>query len=172
VLPEHIDLPTATLQEYGLLQRKLTGYYVAMFKGEVKPQELFKAISYEIVEGLEGEEQRDALMAVEALTSIKGNPASVLKQIKTFTVPDMRHKVVVSPIREVRNWEFDWVFMPFSSTDVYPYTGYKVLKPNMSHEKKVVYMALTRAKKGIEVSSTGTISDILKKVEARVQQHN
>lgn len=160
-LPEHVDLPSATLQEYGLLQRKLTGYYVAMFKGEIKPQELFKAIAYEIVTTLEGEEQRDALMAVEALMDIKGNPAAVLKQIKKFDTPDMRNKVVVSPIREVRNWEFDWVFMPFSSKDVYPYSGYKILKKNLAHESRVVYMALTRAKKGIEVSATGEISSLL-----------
>jgi superfamily I DNA/RNA helicase len=170
MLPEHVDLPLATLQEYGALQRKLTGYYVAMFKGEIKPQELFKAIAYEIIVKLEGEEQRDALMAVEALMGIKGNPAAVLKHIKNFETPDMRHNVVVSPIREVRNWEFDWVFMPFSGTGVYPYAGYKVIKQNIDHEKKVVYMALTRAKKAIEISSTGELSDILKKVEARVQQ--
>lgn len=171
VLPDHIDLPSSTMQEYGALQRKLTGYYIAMFKGEVNPQDLFKAIAFEVIEGLPDEDKRDALMAVESLVRIKGNPAAIIKEIRNFQTPNMRHPLLVSPIREVRNLEFDWVFMPFSSKGVYPYGGYRVLKVDMDHEKRLIYMALTRAKKGIEVSATGDISDILKQLATAVQQH-
>ncbi len=160
-LPEHIDLPNTTLQEYGALQRKLTGYYAVMKNGEVDPQSLFKAIAYEIISLLDGEDKRDALMAVETIITIKGNPASVIDKIKQFKVPNINQNIVVSPVREVRNWEFDWVFMPFASNQVYPYAGYKVLKPSIDSEKKLVYMALTRAKNGIEVSATGKISKII-----------
>ena len=163
-LPEGVDLPNVTLKEYGALQRTLVGYYKLMTTGAVPPQEVFKGASYDLLSGMSAEDRRSALLALEELLSLEGDLSQILPKINDRRAFEIDATIVVAPAREVRNLEFDHVIMPVMTDQIFPYAGYKLMGIDMSHERRLFYMAASRAKKGLYISSVGPISPLAKEV--------
>lgn len=169
-LPSGIDLPASTLQEYSILQRRLVGYYQVMQERILSPREVFKASAHDLLQQMSSDDRRDGLMAVEKLCNLKGQLKELLPKIRERKPLDMKQTVFVSPIREIRNQEFDFVFMPMSNSNVYPFTGMKTLGMDEDHEKRMFYLAVTRAKRGIVFTHSGQKSKYVDNIAAALQQ--
>ncbi len=161
LLPDGIDLPNSTLQEYAPLQRKLVGLYTAMVNKETNPRKVFKAGAHDLLDRLSNEDKRDALFALEILTSLKGNLKEALPALKKDRVPNVNARIIIAPAREVRNMEFDILFLPLCNSDNWPYDGYKTLPADEGTERRLLYLALSRAKGDVAISYHKDITPFL-----------
>lgn len=157
-LPAGVDLPNATLQEYSILQRRLVGYYQMIKERQASPRDVFKAAAHDLLQNMRPDDRRDALMAIEKLVNLQGALKALLPTLRVRQQPDMASSIVVAPIRECRNHQFDVVFLPMCNTGVYPYTGMRVLGADEDHERRLFYLAVTRALKGVVFSHSGALS--------------
>lgn len=157
-IPKDIKLPQGALVEYTAIQRQLVGYYALLRSGAVTPQSIFKAASLDMITIMNQEDKKNALIAVDALISLKGSLKEVLPQIREGSEPNIHDRIVVGPVRDMRNLEFDIVFLPFVTNATYPYSGYKILPADESHDRHLFYMAMTRGSKALHVSWSGTES--------------
>jgi superfamily I DNA/RNA helicase len=74
-------------------------------------------------------------------------------------------QVLVAPTREVRNMEFDCVFLPFATKNIYPYP-YKVMGTKHAGDRRKFYLAMTRAKSTLIISYNDKPSPYVKDIEA------
>ena len=157
------DLPGATLRDLGLLRQKLLNY--ARMMKPLGPKTVFKAMVLHMVENMRPENQQDALLALDELLSTKGNLNQVIAQLLEHRQPDPTARVVVTPVRESRNMEFTHVFVPFVTNTNYPYK-YRVLPRQPQPERRLLFMAATRASQALTLSHCGgKPSEFLKQLE-------
>jgi DNA helicase-2/ATP-dependent DNA helicase PcrA len=157
-LPKDISLPQGALAEYTAIQRQLVGYYTLIRSGAASPQDIFKAASFDMVENMNKEDRLNALVAVDTLVNLKGSLREVLPQIREGREPNVHDQVIVGPVRDMRNLEFDVVYIPFATKATYPYSGYSVLPVDDSHDCRLFYMAVTRASEAVRLSWHGVES--------------
>lgn len=141
------------------IQSMLTSYYNLRLELSVK--EIFKALCFELMKTMSPEDKKDALYAIEKVLSFKGNMKENIDRIRSEKQLNPNSNLVIGPVREFRNMEFDVVFMPFSDSNTYPY-DYKVLGKKNSSDRRIFFTALTRSKDAAYVSYTGTPSSYLK----------
>tara|TARA_R110000868_G_scaffold218576_1_gene469032 strand:+ start:176994 stop:178715 length:1722 start_codon:yes stop_codon:yes gene_type:complete len=157
-LPKDISLPQGAVAEYTAIQRQLVGYYTLLRNGSASPQDIFKAAALDMIANMNKEDRLNALVAVDTLVNLKGSLREVLPQIREGKEPNVHDNVIVGPVRDMRNLQFDYVFLPLAGKDTYPYKGYTVLPVDEVHDKKLFYMAITRADSQVCISWNGVPS--------------
>jgi len=162
------ELPSTTLRAVGALQRKLQGYF-SMMK-ELGPKEAFKAAAFDMLQNFGEDDRVDALHGLDELLSLKGRLSQMLDQIRNYDLPDPTAMVMIAPVRECRNMEFDTVFLPLVTAKSYP-MKLKVLDNPDRNERKLLFTAMSRAKTDLIVSYWGEPSPYLRDVEAILPQH-
>lgn len=153
-----VDMPRAALNEIGALQRQLLGYYRLMTKAG--PKNVFKAAAYDLIMQMREDDRNDALHALDELLNLKGKLVEILDTIRDYSLPDPTTRVIVAPVREIRNMEFDHVFIPYLTARSYP-LQYKVLGKDEVAERRLLHAALMRAKAGVHISYCGQASTFL-----------
>lgn len=153
-LPEGVDLPGGTLQAYGAIQRDFIGYWQLLTERAITPRDVFKAAAHDMLPNLSKYDQRDALLALDVILSIKGKLSEAVHTITTEAPPLPEARLTISPVREVRNMEFDTVFLPFATPELWPYTHYPLLGSDPTHERRVFHLAITRTKGDVLITHT------------------
>jgi superfamily I DNA/RNA helicase len=83
---------------------------------------------------------------------LKGPLKEVLPQIRQGKEPNVYDRILLGPVRDMRNFEFDVVFLALANEKVYPFAGYRVLPVDENHDKKLFYMAITRCSEELSIS--------------------
>lgn len=151
-LPKDLQLPSSALGDFIAIQRQLLGYYCLLKSKSSSPQEVFKAASFDMIERMNYEDKFNALIAVDTLLNLKGPLREVLPQIRQGKEPNMLDRILLGPVRDMRNLEFDAVFMPLANEKVYPFAGYRVLPVDESHDRRLFYMGVTRTSGSLSIS--------------------
>ncbi len=151
-LPKDLQLPSSALGDFIAIQRQLLGYYCLLKNRSSSAQEVFKAASFDMIERMNYEDKFNALIAVDTLLNLKGPLKEVLPQIRQGKEPNMLDRILLGPVRDMRNLEFDAVFMPLANEKVYPFAGYRVLPVDESHDRRLFYMGITRASGSLSIS--------------------
>ena len=146
------DLPIAALRELGVLRQKLVNY--ARMMKPMGPKTVFKAMVLHMVESMRAENKQDALLALDELLSAKGNLNQIIAQLTQHRNPEPGARVTVTPVRESRNMAFSHTFVPFVTNTNYPYQ-YKILPQEDQSERRLLYMAATRASEQLVLSHCG-----------------
>ncbi|MBI1364300.1 MAG: AAA family ATPase [Proteobacteria bacterium] len=162
------ELPSTTMRAIGTLQRRLQGYYKMM--GEVGPKDTFKAAAFDMIQNFRDDDRTDALHGLDELLSLKGRLTQMLDQIRDYETPDPTAMVLIAPVRESRNMEFDTVFMPMVTVKSYP-MPMKVLDNPDRNERKLLFTGMSRAKNALIVSYSGEASPYLRDIEAVLPRH-
>lgn len=162
-VPAEVDIPLQTQQEIARVRRRMINYYKLLAAGHGK--KVFKAAVADAIELMNEEDRVRALYGLEALLSLKGKLSEQLEALRQQTEPDPMAQVLVAPTREVRNMEFDCVFMPFACKNVYPYP-YKVMGVKHAGDRRKFYLAMTRARSTLIISYNDKPSPYVKDIEA------
>lgn len=166
MLPETVNLPGDSLREYSALRRRLMGYWQLLSQKETDARSVFKAAAHDLLVHLNQDDKEDALLALDILLSLKGRLSEKLAHIKTEKLPDMSSNVVVAPVREVRNMEFDQLLMPQINQNRWPSAEYKVIDMDMNHERRLFYLAVSRAKGDITFTHTEDLSTFVVEMQS------
>ena len=163
-LPNDIemDMPKAALTAISTLQRRMIGYYKLMPKAG--PKTVFKAAAYDLIERMRDEDKNDALHALDELLTLKGRLPELLPKLRDIPEPKPSVDVVVAPVREVRNMEFEHVFVPYVTHKSYP-LNYKVLGTDEEAERRLLYAAITRGRYAVHLSYCGQASTFLNEIK-------
>ncbi len=164
-LPKDVQLPTATLSDFVAVQRQLLGYFNLLKARVASPQEVFKAAAFDMIERMNYEDKFNALIGVDTLLNLKGPLKEVLPQIRQGKEPNMQDRILLGPVRDMRNLEFDVVFLPLANEKVFPFSGYRVLPVDQGHDRRLFYMAITRAKSSLNISWYGEPSQYIQKLQ-------
>jgi len=141
------------------IQSLLISYYNLRLHLSIK--DIFKALCFELMKHMSPEDKKDALYAIEQVLSFKGDIKENIGLIRQEKQINPSSQLILGPVREFRNMEFNVTFMPFSSSNIYPY-DYKVLGKKNSSDRRIFFTALTRSKDAVYVSYSGTPSTYLK----------
>lgn len=163
-LPLDIELPTATLKEYSAMQRQFQAYYKMMLDRTMSPQDAFKALCYDYLVKMNESDRKCALLALDTLLSMGGDLFAKLEEIRAAKLFDVSARVVVAPVRYIRNMEFDTVLMARCMSSEYPKSGLKALGVDVNHNRRLFYMGLSRAKDRVFISAVGTFSPYIQEV--------
>lgn len=144
------------------IQSLLTSYYNV--RTELPIKEIFKALCFELMKVMSNEDKKDALYAIESVLNFKGDIRKNIDEIRADKNPDPNSRLIVGPVREFRNFEFDIVFMPFCQANIYPY-DYKVLGKKNSSDRRIFFTAMTRSKGTVYLSYTGAPSTYIKALQ-------
>lgn len=161
-VPE-VEIPVQAQKDLAKLRRRLQGYYRLMAAGHGK--KVFKAAVADAIELMSDDDRVRALYGLEELLSLKGKLAEQLEALRQTPEPDPMAQVLVAPVREVRNMEFDCVFMPFATKNIFPY-AYKVVGVKHAGERRKFYLAMTRARSTLVISYNDKPSPYIKDIEA------
>lgn len=151
-LPKDLQLPSSTLGDFITVQRQLLGYYNLLKTKTISPQDVFKAAALDMIERMNYEDKFNALIGVDTLLTLKGPLKEVLPQIRQGKEPNVYDRILLGPVRDMRNFEFDVVFLALANEKVYPFAGYRVLPVDENHDKKLFYMAITRCSEELSIS--------------------
>ena len=124
------------------------------------PPEVFKALWADVLPLLAVAEQPAALLALEVLLSLQGKLADVLPRVLTETLPDMACPVVVAPVREVRNHQFDVVILANAGQGVWPPATSPILGADHDHERRLWLLAASRARQAVVVLAAGELGSL------------
>lgn len=147
------------LKKVIMIQSMLTSYY--NLRIEISIKDIFKALCFELMKNMSPEDKKDVLYAIERVLSFKGDIKDNIEAIRHEKKLNTNGQLVIGPVREFRNMEFNVVFMPFCTSSFYPY-DYKVLGKKNSSDRRIFFMGLTRSKGSVYISYTGTPSPYLK----------
>lgn len=161
-LPKDLQLPSSALGDFVAVQRQLLGYYNLLKNRSASPQEIFKAAAMDMIERMNYEDKFNALIGVDTLLNLKGSLKEVLPQIRQGKEPNVRDRILLGPVRDMRNLEFDVVFIPLANEKVYPFAGYRVLPIDENHDRRLFYMAVTRCSEALSISWYGEPSRYVK----------
>lgn len=150
-LPQEAHLNDDERRAFQSLQRRVKGYVRLLQVGQVDPRDVFKATVADTLPKLSAEEQEDAMLAVRILLTLKGRLAELLPRLETETLPDMTSNVIITPIRETRNMEFDALFMPHMQEGVWPPVA-RSLKVDLEHERRLFVQAMSRTKGNVTLT--------------------
>jgi superfamily I DNA/RNA helicase len=157
------ELPAPVLRQIGSIQRKLLGYYRMM--SDAGPKDTFKAAAYDMIQNFREDDAIDALHGLDELLSLKGRLTQMLDQIREYDLPDPSATIIVAPVKECRNMEFDTVFMPMVTAKAYP-LKMKVLENPDRNERRLLFTGMSRAKNRLIVSYFGQPSPYLSDLAA------
>tara|TARA_Y100001960_G_scaffold284278_1_gene319937 strand:- start:72 stop:1790 length:1719 start_codon:yes stop_codon:yes gene_type:complete len=142
------------------IQSLLVSYYALRVKLSIK--DIFKALCFEMMRTMSPEDKKDALCAIEKVLNFKGDIKENIDLIRQDRQLNPNSQLILGPVREFRNLEFDVTHMPFCDLNTYPY-DYKVLGKKNSSDRRIFFTALTRSKDAVYVSySSPTPSSYLK----------
>lgn len=144
------------------IQSILTSYYRLRTKMSIK--DIFKALCFELMRSMSPEDKKDALYAIEKVLHFKGDIKENIGLIRKEKQINPNAQLVLGPVREFRNFEFDTVFMPFCGANVYPY-DYKVLGKKNSADRRIFFAAMTRSKGPVYISYSGIPSTYVKALQ-------
>ena len=159
-LPSLPEASPTVLSQLGKLHRQLTGAYTLMAARTLTPQDVFKGLVYTLMEGGPEAEHPTILLAVDMLLGLSGKLADALPRVITETMPDMTAPVAVAPVREVRNLEFRTLIIPHAHADQWPAPASKLLGPDLEHERRLFYLALSRTQGDILVTHHQALSPL------------
>lgn len=144
------------------IQSLLTSYY--NLRVELSIKDIFKALCFEMMKKMSAEDKKDALYAIERVMGFKGNLKESINNVRQDKQLNPSSTLILGPVREFRNLEFDMIFMPFCDSNSYPY-DYKVLGKKNSSDRRIFFTALTKTKGTAFVTySTSTPSPYLKQL--------
>lgn len=169
-LPSTVDASGESLRQFSTIRRKLIGYYqVLQASKDVDAKAVFKAAVYDMLQQFNQRGQQDILLALHILLSIKGKLVDILPRMIETTLPDMRAQVLVAPVREVRNLQFDLLIIPNAEASLWPFKSYDVLPYDADAERRLFYLAITRASGDIWVSFTDKISPFVAELQQNIK---
>lgn len=169
-LPSTVDASGESLRQFSTIRRKLLGYYqVLQSRKDVDAKEVFKAAVYDMLQQFNQRGQQDILLALHILLNIKGKLIDILPRMTETTLPDMRAQVVVAPVREVRNMQFDLLVIPHAEASLWPFKNYEVLPYDADAERRLFYLAITRAAGDVWVSFTDKISPFVAELQQNIK---
>jgi superfamily I DNA/RNA helicase len=142
-VPEASPTTVASIQKF---RRTCRAIWQLWQSQKMTPRDAFKSLVGEFLPNLDEAEQPMALLATDILLGLSGKLAEVLPRVHTETLPDMTSPITIAPVREVRSREFDAVILPYFSPDVWPRPASSLLGPNLDHERRLAYLALTRSR--------------------------
>ena len=161
-LPQDIE---GDVQPLSKLRRQLKGVWSLIQARQISPRDAFKVLVHDLLPHLNEEERRFALLALDMLLNVKGRLQDVLPRIQQEILPDMSSRIVVAPVREVRNMEFDVLYLPFSEGSEWPSQETQVLGVDEEHERRLFYMAVSRAKGSIAVTYSDSLNKYIKEMQ-------
>lgn len=150
-LPNGVELSADNVRAYHSLRRRVNGYMRLVHAGSADARDVFKATVADTLPKLSAEEQEDALLAASILLSLKGRLAELLPRLEQETLPDMQSSIVITPVRETRNMEFDTLFMPYMQEGNWPAAA-QILGVDHDHERRMLHQALTRTKGSVTLT--------------------
>jgi len=162
-LPKGIDLGADNTRTYHSLRRRVNGYIRMVQTGGADARDVFKATVADTLPKLSAEEQEDALLAARILLSLQGRIAELLPRLEQETLPDVQSSIIITPVRETRNMEFDTLFMPYLNEGVWPPVA-RAVPTDLEHERRMLVQALTRTKGDVTLTSSGKASGFFKEM--------
>jgi superfamily I DNA/RNA helicase len=167
-LPQEL---TGNLHMLATVRRNLLGNWQLIQARKLSPRDAFKALVHDLILNLDEQDRRFALLALDMLLHIEGSLKDVLPRIRKETEPDMSSPVVVAPVREVRNMEFDHLILPFAREGQWPSTAEEFLGMDAEHERRLFYLALSRTKGSVTVTYTHQISPFVQELLSSLKSH-
>ncbi|MDD9920484.1 MAG: AAA family ATPase [Alphaproteobacteria bacterium] len=158
-------------RELSTFRRNLLSVWQLLQQRKIEPQEGFKAFVFDMLPHLAEDDRRFALLALDILLNIKGSMMEMLPNIRKETMPSIHSSITVAPVREVRNMEFDSVILPFAEAQDWPNQRYQALDTDEGSERRLFYLAVSRAKEDIIASYTDTQSIFLKEMQSSLKSH-
>lgn len=150
------------------IRRALLQAWDALTRRLADPRTVFLACVNELLHALPGDmsgtEDPPALLATDMLLSLKGNLAEVLPRVTQETLPDMAAAITVAPVREVRNLEFEVVFIAGLNAAPHPHAWpaadapTRLLPVDADHERRLFYLAATRTRQHLILTHSGPLS--------------
>ncbi|MCP4355349.1 MAG: ATP-dependent helicase [Proteobacteria bacterium] len=144
------------------IQEILTSYYKLRTKLSIK--DIFKSLCFELMKEMNVNDKIYALRAIESVLAFKGNMQKNIDKARSKKTYRFNHPIMLGSVKEIRNLEFDAVFMPFCDKDKYPY-DYKVLGIKNSNDRRIFFTSMTRSKGDIYISYSKTPSTYTKALE-------
>jgi superfamily I DNA/RNA helicase len=132
------------------------------------PAEAFEAAAKLVQAKLMPDDQEIALLAVEGLLSLGGNPADMIPLLKKRRAPDANAPLIISTIEEARNLHFDHVVIPFLAKPVWPWTRDTVRGTDEANDRRLLFVAMTRCKGALTLSHSGTRSVFIDDMKAEL----
>jgi superfamily I DNA/RNA helicase len=160
-LPEGL---TGELHLLATVRRQLLGNWQLIQARKLSPRDAFKALVHDLILNLDQQDRRSALLALDMLLHIEGSLKDVLPRIQQETAPDMKSPIVVAPVREVRNMEFDHLILPFAREGQWPSMAEEFLGMDAEHERRLFYLALSRTKGSVTITYTHKISPFVQEM--------
>jgi superfamily I DNA/RNA helicase len=160
-LPPALDASPPTVQAALRVRRLLVAAWQGMGGRALDPRDAFKACVQELLPGLADDDRATALLATDMLINLQGKLADVLPRVQQETMPNPASPVVVAPVREVRNMGFHTLILPYADNLHWPRAPYAILGPDPEHERRLFYLAVTRASGNIIVSHHNPLSPLV-----------
>jgi hypothetical protein len=146
------DLSPTVTTTMGRVRQIFRGAYTLWHGQHLPPREVFKSLMAEIIHLLPESEQESALLATDMLLSLGGNINEILPRIMQETLPDMRSPIIVAPVREVRNHQFQHVIMPYAGASAWPLSEGSLLPPEPDYERRLWLLATSRTRESLLIT--------------------
>lgn len=163
------DLSPTILAQLSRVHRHLTSAWHLLHSRAMSAQDVFKALIYVLLENIPPADQPSALLATDMLLNIPGNPADALPKVVVETMPNPHAPVVVAPVREVRNLEFDILILPHAHAGQWPAVSGPALGEDAEHERRLFHLALSRSKGNILATHHKGLSPLVKEAQGYVR---
>ncbi|MFZ2620104.1 MAG: UvrD-helicase domain-containing protein [Alphaproteobacteria bacterium] len=171
-LAEEAPIPANLKGEIGAfmaVRRQLLGMWSLLRDRKTTPREAFKALVFDVLTHAKKEDKPLILLALDMLLHVDGPLVEKLQTLQQETLPDMASPIVVAPVREVRNMQFQQVILPFANDAVWPPRAGKILGTDMEHERRLFYLAVSRTQGGLIVTHTGVPSLFVQDIQAALK---
>lgn len=149
------------------IQTILTSYYKLRTKLSIK--DIFKSLCFELMKEMNPNDKIDALRAIERVLAFKGDMKKNIDEARKQKRYRMKHPILVGPVREFKDLEFDAVFMPFCHKDRYPY-DFKVLGRKNSNDRRLFFTSMTTSRGDVYISYSDIPSTYVKAIENRKKE--
>lgn len=165
LLPEY-DAPTR--RALTLAHRNLQAAWQVIQAKTLNPREVFKGVLEAMLPCQPADTHATVLLAADMLLSLSGKLSEVLPRVVEETMPDMEASLVVAPVREVRNLEFQTVLLPYAQEGHWPRGVSPGLAPQPDHERHVMYLALSRTRGDAIITCHATPTPLVAELQGYV----
>ncbi len=179
-LPLVEDASPTLVARVSHIRRILLQAWQALTQQLTDPRTVFLSCVNELLQALPGDmtgtEDPPALLATDMLLSLKGNLAEILPRVTQETLPDMSAPITVAPVREVRNLEFEVVFIAGLNAAPHAHAwpaagGSGAVPADADHERRLFYLAATRTKQHLVLTHTGTASTYINELQHALRRN-
>lgn len=170
-IPKGLDLPKNVFSELQVVRSRLTRPYDVLKNQQAPSKDVFKSLIFDVLQNLNEEDARDALIAAEYVLLFEGRVRDLPDVArKTYSNFSKGARIVVAPIEASRGVSADVVMIPFVNEGRFPFTGYTALNKDANHDRRLMYQALSRAKERVVISYYEAPSPFVAELRALYEQ--